>query len=131
MSSCLSRSSELLQPEISCEKDQHETTRVVAGINPEGFEFTLDPNDTFETPEVALVYSNEGFQKISNNFHKAIRNNLCRGKYKNARRPVLINNWEATYFDFNADKLVAMAKDASELGVELFNRELSEFVCLH
>ena len=106
--------------EISCEKDQHETTRVVAGINPEGFEFTLDPNDTFETPEVALVYSNEGFQKISNNFHKAIRNNLCRGKYKNARRPVLINNWEATYFDFTADKLVAMAKDASKLGVELF-----------
>ena len=105
---------------ISAEKDQHETTRVVAGINPEGFDFAVEPNETFETPEVALVYSNEGFAKISNNYHKAIRNNLCRGKYKYTRRPVLINNWEGTYFDFNADKLVAMAKDASKLGVELF-----------
>lgn len=105
---------------ISAEKDQHETTRIVAGINPECFEYTVFPNDTFETPEVALVYSNEGFGKLSNNYHKAIRNNLCRGKYKYTRRPVLINNWEATYFDFNADKLVSMAKDASALGVELF-----------
>ncbi len=105
---------------ISAEKDQHETTRIVAGINPEGFDFTVEANETFETPEVAMVYSNEGFAKISNNYHKAVRNNLCRGKYKYARRPVLINNWEGTYFDFNADKLVAMAKDASKLGVELF-----------
>ena len=105
---------------ISAEKDQHETTRVVAGINPEGFNYSVFPNETFETPEVAMVYSNEGFAKISNNYHKAVRNNLCRGKYKYTRRPVLINNWEGTYFDFNADKLVAMAKDASKLGVELF-----------
>lgn len=104
---------------ISAEKDQYETTRVVAGINPEGFNFTVEPNDKFTTPEVALVYSNEGFAKLSNCYHKAVRNNLCRGKYKNARRPVLINNWEATYFDFNADKLVSMAKDAAKIGVEL------------
>ena len=104
---------------ISAEKDMVERTRVVAGINPEGFRYLLNPNDTFETPEVALVYSDEGFSKLSNQYHKAVRNNLCRGKYKNARRPVLINNWEATYFDFNADKLVAMAKDAAALGVEL------------
>ncbi len=104
---------------ISCERDQHERTRVVAGINPEGFNYTVDAGETFETPEVALVYSDEGFGKLSNNYHDAIRNNLCRGKFKNARRPVLINNWEATYFDFNADKLVSMAKDAAEIGVEL------------
>ena len=104
---------------ISAERDQHERTRVVAGINPEGFDYTVDAGDTFETPEVALVYSGEGFGKLTNNYHDAIRNNLCRGKFKNARRPVLINNWEATYFDFNADKLVAMAKDAAEIGVEL------------
>lgn len=104
---------------ISAEKDMVERTRVVAGINPDGFRYLLNPNDTFTTPEVALVYSNEGFSKLSNQYHRATRNNLCRGKYKNARRPVLINNWEATYFDFNADKLVAMAKDAAALGVEL------------
>ncbi len=104
---------------ISAEKDQHERTRVVAGINPDGFRYKLEPNDTFIAPEVAMVYSNEGFGKLSNCYHKATRNNLCRGKHKYTRRPVLINNWEATYFNFNADKLVAMAKDASELGVEL------------
>ncbi|MBE6663802.1 MAG: alpha-galactosidase [Ruminococcaceae bacterium] len=105
---------------ISAERDQYDLTRVVAGINPEGFEFTIEPNDSFTTPEVALVYSNEGFGKLSNCYHKAVRNNLCRGKFKNARRPVLINNWEGTYFDFNADKLVNMARDASKIGVELF-----------
>ena len=104
---------------ISAEKEQFETTRIVAGINPEGFEFAIEPNDTFECPQVALTYSNEGFGKLSNNYHKAVRNNLCRSKYKDTRRPVLINNWEATYFDFNADKLVSMAKDAAKIGVEL------------
>ncbi len=105
--------------EISAEKDQWNKTRVVCGISPENFTYSVMPNGTFETPEVAMVYSSEGFAPISNNLHKAIRNNLCRGKYKYARRPILINNWEATYFDFNADKLVAMAKDAKEVGVEL------------
>ncbi len=106
--------------EISAMKNLQEKTRVVAGINPENFNFEVGAGETFETPEVALVYSNNGFANMSNSFHRAIRNNLCRGKFKNARRPVLINNWEGTYFNFNADKLVSMAKDASELGVELF-----------
>ncbi len=106
--------------EISAMKNLQEKTRVVAGINPENFNYEVGAGETFETPEVALVYSNNGFANMSNSFHRAIRNNLCRGKFKNARRPVLINNWEGTYFDFNADKLVSMAKDASELGVELF-----------
>lgn len=105
---------------ISAEKDQWEKTRVVAGINNENFSFELAPNDTFTCPEVATVYSNEGFAKMSNCFHHAIRNNLCRGKFKNARRPILINNWEGTYFDFNADKLVSMAHEAKKMGVELF-----------
>ncbi len=104
---------------ISAEREQLESTRVVAGINPEGFEFFIAPNEYFNTPQVALTYSKEGFGKLSNNYHKAVRNNLCRGKYKYTRRPVLINNWEATYFNFNADKLVSMAKDASRIGVEL------------
>lgn len=106
--------------EISAMKNLQEKTRVVAGIHPENFNFTLEAGESFEAPEVAMVYSNNGFAKMSNSFHKAIKNNLCRGKFKNVRRPILINNWEGTYFDFNADKLVSMAKDAKELGVELF-----------
>lgn len=105
---------------ISASKSQTKSTRVNIGINPENFNFTLEAGDSFVTPEVAMVYSNEGFGKMSRCYHKAIRNNLCRGKFKTARRPVLINNWEGTYFDFNADKLVAMAKDASKIGIELF-----------
>ena len=105
---------------ISAEKNLQEKTRVVAGINPENFNFEVEPNGKFTCPEVAMVYSDSGFAKMSNSFHKAIRNNLCRGKFKNAMRPVLINNWEGTYFDFNADKLVAMAHEAQKMGVELF-----------
>ncbi|MBQ2809768.1 MAG: alpha-galactosidase [Clostridia bacterium] len=104
---------------ISASKNYNNNSRIVIGINPENFSFELSPNDIFCTPEVAMTFSSCGFSKISHNFHKAIRNNLCRGQYKTARRPVLINNWEGTYFDFNADKLVSMAKDASELGVEM------------
>lgn len=105
---------------IAAEKDQWEKTRIVAGINPENFSYEILPNGTFECPEAAMVYSNEGFGNMSRCFHKAIRNNLCRGKYKNTQRPVLINNWEGTYFNFNADKLVSMAHEAKKLGVELF-----------
>ena len=105
---------------ISAEKNLQEKTRVVAGINPENFNYEVASGESFTCPEVAMVYSNEGFGKMSNSFHHAIRNNLCRGKFKNAQRPVLINNWEGTYFDFNADKLVAMAHEAQKMGVELF-----------
>lgn len=105
---------------ISAEKNLQEKTRIVAGINPENFNYEIEPNGTFECPEVAMVYSSCGFGQLSNCFHKAIRNNLCRGKFKNAIRPVLINNWEGTYFDFNADKLVSMAHEAKKMGVELF-----------
>lgn len=106
--------------EISAEMDLMDKTRAVVGINPENFNYGVPAGETFCTPEVALVYSSEGFGKMSNCYHKAIRNNLCRGEYQYAERPVLINNWEATYFDFNADKLVSMAHDAVEIGVELF-----------
>lgn len=105
---------------ISTEKDPFERTRVVAGINPDCFSYEVLPNDSFVTPEVALVYSSEGFSKMTNCYHKAIRNNLCRGKYQFAKRPVLINSWEAAYFDFNADKLVGIASEAATLGVDLF-----------
>ena len=105
---------------ISASKSHVKDTRVNIGINPENFNYEIEAGGYFTTPEVAMVYSNEGFGKMSRCYHKAIRNNLCRGKFKTARRPVLINNWEGTYFNFNADKLVSMAEDASKIGIELF-----------
>ena len=102
------------------ELDQANQTRVVMGIHPDNFEFEVKAGEDFWTPEAAMVYSDGGFEKMSQIYHYAYRNHLCRGKYKKARRPVLINNWEGTYFDFTGEKLVEMAKEAAELGVELF-----------
>ncbi|MDF2587374.1 MAG: agaR1 [Anaerocolumna sp.] len=103
----------------SVEVDQYKTTRVVMGINPFDFEWLLEQGEFFQTPEVVMVYSGCGIGHMSRTYHKLYRNRLARGKYRNAVRPIVINNWEATYFDFNADKLKAIAKDAAELGVEL------------
>ncbi|MDO4275563.1 MAG: alpha-galactosidase [Eubacteriales bacterium] len=102
------------------EYDQINQTRLVMGIHPDNFRFILEPGEEFWAPEAAMVYSDKGFENMSHIYHKAFRNNLCRGKYKNARRPVLLNNWEGTYFDFNGEKLVQMAEEAAEMGVELF-----------
>lgn len=93
--------------------------RMIMGINPELFRWTLAENGEFHTPEVILSYSNNGFEKLSHNFHSIIRNNVCRGKYKLIERPVLINNWEATYFEFDEEKLFNIAKQAKELGVDM------------
>ncbi len=102
------------------EYDQLNQTRLIMGINPDLFSWNLKPGDDFYTPEVILTYSSSGFEKLSHNFHRVIRNNVCRGKYKTAKRPVLINNWEATYFDFNEKKLIQIAQKAAELGVNMF-----------
>ncbi|MDF2904953.1 MAG: alpha-galactosidase [Herbinix sp.] len=101
------------------EVDQIGQTRVVMGIHPGFFRYEVKPGQEFTTPEVALCYSADGLKKLSHNYHKLYRNNLCRSRFKDTRRPILINNWEATYFDFNADKLVQIAKSASELGIEM------------
>lgn len=102
------------------ECDQMNQTRVLMGIHPENFQWELLPGENFWTPEVAMVYSGEGLERMSHSFHHAYRYHLCRGKYKTARRPILMNNWEGTYFDFTGKKLVEMAKEAAGLGVELF-----------
>jgi alpha-galactosidase len=102
------------------EVDQLEHVRVVMGIHDAQFLWKLTPGDSFHTPEVIMNFSAEGFTKLSHNYHALIRNNVCRGEYKLARRPILINNWEATYFDFNSEKLLEIAREAAELGVELF-----------
>ena len=104
---------------IEAEKDQMGQTRLTAGINSQRFAWTLEAGAEFWTPEAVMTYSSEGFEKMSSNFHHTFREHLCRGKYKHERRPVLINNWEATYFDFDKEKILNIAKGASELGVEM------------
>ena len=102
------------------EKDQFDQTRISMGLQDELFSCVLKTGEVFLGPEVMLSFSAQGLSALSHNFHRTIRHNLCRGAYKTARRPVLINNWEATYFDFNGEKLYQIAKQASELGVEMF-----------
>lgn len=99
--------------------DQQEQVRLVMGINPELFRWELKPSEVFDTPEAIMSYSGSGTEKLSHNFHKVIREHVCRGKYKLAERPVLINNWEATYFDFNEEKILNIAKQAAALGVDM------------
>ena len=99
--------------------DQMEQVRLVMGINPELFRWELKPSEVFDTPEVIMSYSSNGMEKLSHNFHRVIREHVCRGKYKLAERPVLINNWEATYFDFNEEKILKIAEQAAALGVDM------------
>ncbi len=101
------------------EVTQHKKTRFVMGINPLDFEWLLDADETFTAPEVVMVHSDEGIGKMSRTFHDLYRENLIRGEYKDKRRPILINNWEATYFNFNTEKLIDIAKEASKLGIEM------------
>lgn len=101
------------------ECDHNCSTRFIMGINPQDFEWTLNPNEEFCTPEVVSVYTNKGVGEMSRIFHRFYNNNLIRGKYKTAKRPLLINSWEAAYFDFDKEKLVAFAKEAKKLGIEM------------
>ena len=102
------------------EKEFNETVRVQAGINPFNFNFKLGSGESFVTPEAVLVYSDCGFAKMSHTFHKLYRTRLCRGKWRDEVRPILINNWEATYFNFNREKLLNIADAAAKIGIELF-----------
>lgn len=102
------------------EVDQINQTRFTMGIHPEGFCWNLAPGEEFLAPEVILSYSGEGFGRLSWNFHDLYRNHLIRSQFQNRRRPVLLNNWEATGFDFTEKELLSMAEDAKKLGIELF-----------
>ena len=103
----------------SAEMDADGGARVLIGINPEGFSWHLEAGERFVAPEAVMVYSKDGFNGMSHIFHKLYRNNLCRGEWKNKRRPILVNNWEATYFDFDEEKLYDIAKTAAALGIEM------------
>lgn len=102
------------------EVDQINQTRFVMGINGDGFRYKLEPGDVFATPEVILSFSASGLGTLSGNFHKLYMDHLIRSKFKKQRRPVLINNWEATEFEFEEDTLVSIADSARDLGIELF-----------
>ena len=101
------------------EKDQLDQVRVVMGINEDTFSWLLDTGDSFYAPEVILSCSEHGMGELSHRFHHIIRNHVCRGKYQLSKRPVLINNWEATYFEFDEEKIEKIAKQASELGIDM------------
>lgn len=100
--------------------DQYCNTRVTMGINPFDFSWILEQGESFQTPEVIMTYSCNGLNEMSKTYHGLYSTRLCRGKFRDKERPVLINNWEATYFDFNDDKIEEIAKCGKELGIELF-----------
>ena len=100
-------------------RDQFGTTRAVMGVQSEHFDYPLAPGESFQVPEVALAYSAEGLAVLSQRFHRLTDRHICRGPWKNRRRPVLLNNWEATNMDFTGEKILDIAKTAAELGVEM------------
>ena len=105
--------------EMIADVDSYGQTRLLAGINPEGFLWKLEPGAKFSAPEAELVYTANGLNGLSGTYHKLFRDHMCRGKFRNARRPVLLNTWEACYMDINEDIIGEIAEEAAKLGVEL------------
>ncbi|ACV28126.1 Alpha-galactosidase [Anaerococcus prevotii] len=102
------------------EVDTYDISRVSMGIHPHNFSWKLRKGESFQTPEVVMVYSDKGLNGMSQTFHKLYQSRLARGKFRDEARPILVNNWEGTYFDFDEEKILSMAKQSKELGVELF-----------
>lgn len=105
---------------IEVEKDQFNQTHLNIGINDYNFKWELDKDAEFQTPEVVMTYSDHGLNKMSQSFHSLIHDRIIRSKYKDQVRPILVNNWEATYFDFDEEKLKPIVDDAKKLGIEMF-----------
>lgn len=101
------------------EKDQYDQTRVMMGLQSDLFHYPLEKGEELVIPETVLCYSDKGFGDLSRKYHKCIREHLCRGKYRDQIRPVLINSWEAAYFDFNGQTILKLAQDAAELGIDM------------
>ena len=101
------------------EVDQVDKLRAFMGINDYDFSWKMESGEEFQAPEVVMVYSGEGFGEMSRSFHKLYRKRLVRGKYRDEARPILVNNWEGTYFDFTEEKILGIANEAKELGIEL------------
>lgn len=101
------------------EKNQFDSLRVQMGIHPKNFRFELKPGEVFAAPEVIMVYSDRGLGGMTRNLHDLYREHLIRSPYRDRKRPILINNWEATYFDFNTEKLLDIAREAKKCGIEM------------
>jgi len=95
-------------------------TRVVSGIQPQGFSYILGSEESLEAPEAVMSFSDEGYNGLSQNMHSFVRRHIVRGKWKDKLRPILLNSWEAAYFDINETKLLRLAKAAAKVGIELF-----------
>ena len=104
---------------IDAEVDSFGLTRIMCGIDPESFSWKLESGEEFDTPEAVMVYSDEGEGGMSRAYHRFYRAHLLAEKWLKTPRPVVVNNWEATYFDFDSDKLVSIAKDAADLGIDM------------
>ncbi len=100
-------------------KDQFNQTRMLIGLTDEMFCYPLAPEEVFWAPEVIMTYTDQGLNKLSQNLHRCIRKHICRGKYKEAVRPVLVNSWEAAYFDFTGETILKLAKEASRCGIDM------------
>lgn len=101
------------------EKDQFNQTRAVIGMKSSVFSYPLKNGEEFVIPETILTYSAEGLSRLSMNYHKCFRRHLCRGKYRDIPRPILVNSWEAAYFDFTGETILRLADEAAELGIEM------------
>ena len=104
---------------VEAEKDQYDQTRIQMGLTDELFAYSLEAGAEFTAPEVVLSYTNKGLSRLSQQYHHCIMNHICQGKYVHANRPVLINSWEAAYFDFTGDTIVELAKEAKALGIDM------------
>ena len=111
------------------QKNQFDSIRMVMGINPENFCWKLNAGQIFDTPQAVLVFSDKGLNGMSHTFHDLYRDHLIRSPYKNKMRPILINNWEATYFDFDTEKLLDIAREASKDGIEMLVMDDGWFGC--
>lgn len=101
------------------EKDQYNQTRILLGLQSELFHYSLEEGEILTVPETILSYSDRGFGGLSVKYHHCIRDHVCRGVYQNSPRPVLVNSWEAAYFQFDGETICQLAKDAAELGIDM------------
>lgn len=101
------------------ERDPFDQTRLLMSLQSEQFHYPLAPGETLTVPETVLTYSGQGLGQLSRQYHRCIQEHLCRGPYAHGTRPLLLNSWEAAYFDINADKLCALAGQAAALGIDL------------
>ena len=104
---------------IDVEVDAYNSTRLIAGINPTDFTWRLEPGESFTAPEAVMVYTDKGIGEMSRIFHRVYMKHLIKSPWRDIERPVLINSWEAAYFDFDDDKLVAFAHEAAKMGVDM------------